>query len=156
MFTKTLYYQHFDSQINALHYHGLCRFIKPLTQMSCVVLSDDESDDESGTNLGQGCYTIVREAWHSNELIIWLRLINLLACGEKWDGHNVARQGNSRRLRVHSSHLKDGVAVAGLPTNCYDSHWLNSLKPHERELLNVQAPLVMQFSDKEQQCTFSE
>ena len=122
--------------------------------MSHAVLSDDESDHESGTNLGQGRYAIVREAWRSNELIIWLRLIDLLACGEKWDGRNVARQGNSRRLRVHSSRLKDGVAMAGLPANCYDSHWLNSLKPHERELLNVQAPLDMQFSDEERRCVF--
>jgi hypothetical protein len=122
--------------------------------MSHAVLSDDESDHESGTNLGQGRYAIVGEAWRSNELIIWLRLIDLLACGEKWDGRNVARQGNSRRLRVHSSRLKDGVAVAGLPANCYDSYWLNSLKPHERELLNVQAPLDMQFSDEERRCVF--
>jgi hypothetical protein len=58
--------------------------------MSHAALSDDESDHKSGTNLGQGCYAIVREAWRSNEMIIWLRLIDLLACGEKWDGCNVA------------------------------------------------------------------
>ncbi|KAN0128841.1 hypothetical protein V8E53_013339 [Lactarius tabidus] len=143
----------FDSQINALHYHGLCQFIKPLTEMSHVVLSDDKSDHESGTNLRRGCYIIVKEAWHSNEMIIWLRLIDLLACGEKWDGHSVARQGNSRRLRVHSSHLKDGVAVEGLPENCYDSCWLDSLKPYERELLDVQPPLNMEFTDEER-CHF--
>jgi hypothetical protein len=120
--------------------------------MSHAALSDDESDHESGTNLGQGRYAIVREAWRSNEMIIWLRLIDLLACGEKWDGRNVARQGNSRRLRVHSSRLKDGVAVAGLPENCYDPHWLDSLEPYERELLDVQPPLDMQFSDEERWC----
>jgi hypothetical protein len=120
--------------------------------MSHAVLSDDESDHESGTNLGWGRYAIIKEAWCSNELIIWLRLIDLLACGEKWDGCSVTQQGNSRCLWVHSSHLKDGVAVRGLPENCYDSHWLDPLKPYERELLDVQLPLNMEFTDKEQWC----
>ena len=120
--------------------------------MTHAVLSDDKSDHESGTNLGMGCYAIVREAWRSNEFIVWLRLIDLLACGEKWAGRNVARQGNSRRLRVHSSRLKDGVAVAGLPENCYEPRWLNTLKPYEREQLDVQPPLDMQFSDEERRC----
>jgi len=48
-----------------------------------TVLSDDESDHENGTNLGWSHYVIVKEAWCSDELIKWLRLIDLLACGEK-------------------------------------------------------------------------
>lgn len=120
--------------------------------MSHAVLSDDESDHESGTNLGRGRYAIVKETWRSEEMIIWLRLIDLLACGEKWDGRSVARQGNSRRLRVHSSRLKDGVAVEGLPENCYDSRWLDSLKPYERELLDVQPPLNMELTEEERLC----
>ena len=120
--------------------------------MSHAVLSDDESDHESGADLGRGRYAIIKEAWRSNEMIIWLRLIDLLACGEKWDGRNVARQGNSRRLRIHSSRLKDGVAVAGLPENCYDSRWLGSLKPYERELLDVQPPLNMELTEEERLC----
>ncbi|KAH9022439.1 hypothetical protein EDB85DRAFT_1895253 [Lactarius pseudohatsudake] len=139
----------FQSQISALHYYDLRRFIRPLTKMSHAVLSDDESDHENGTNLGQGRYAIVGEVWRSDELIKWLRLMDLLACGEKWDGRNVARQGNSRRLRLHSSRSKDGVAVSGLPENCYNPDWLNSLKRYERELLDVQPPLDMQFSDEE-------
>ncbi|KAH9016079.1 hypothetical protein EDB85DRAFT_1898380 [Lactarius pseudohatsudake] len=120
-----------------------------LDKMSHAVLSDDESDHENGTNLGQGHYAIVGEVWRSDELIKWLRLMDLLACGEKWDGRNVARQGNSRHLRLHSSRSKDGVAVSGLPENCYNPDWLNSLKRYERELLDVQPPLDMQFSDEE-------
>ncbi|KAH9013609.1 hypothetical protein EDB83DRAFT_2321630 [Lactarius deliciosus] len=143
----------FQSQISALHYYDLGRFIRPLTKMSHVVLSDDKSDHENGTNLGQGHYAIVGEVWHSDELIKWLRMMDLLACGEKWDGRNVARQGNSRRLRLHSSRLKDGVAILGLPENCYNPDWLNSLKRYERELLDVQPPLDMQFSDEERRHT---
>ena len=120
--------------------------------MSHAVLSDDESDHENGSNLGQGRYAIVREAWRSIELIIWLRLMDLFACGEKWDGRNVARQGNSRRLRFHSSRLKDGVAVAGLPENCYDPRWLNSLKRYDRESLDVRPPLDLQFTDDKRWC----
>jgi hypothetical protein len=42
--------------------------------------------------------------------------------------------------------------VEGLPENCYDSCWLDSLKPHERELLDVQPPLNMEFTDEERWC----
>ena len=56
--------------------------------MSHAVLSEDESDHEDGTNLGQSRYAIVKEAWRSDELIEWLRTIDLLACGEKWNRPN--------------------------------------------------------------------
>jgi hypothetical protein len=82
--------------------------------MMHTVLSDDESDHKNGTNLGRSRYVIVQEEWRSDELIKWLRTIDLLACGEKWDGCNVARQGNGRRLRVVSTRSKGGVAVLGL------------------------------------------
>jgi hypothetical protein len=122
--------------------------------MSYVVLSDDESDHENGTDLGRSHYTIVKEPWRSNELIIWLRMMDLLACGEKWAGRDVAQQGNSRRLRVHSSHSKHGVAVAGLPKNCYNPDWLNTLSQFEREYLQVKPPYNMQFSEEEQRSLF--
>jgi hypothetical protein len=62
--------------------------------MSHAVLSEDESDHEDGTNLGQSHYAIVKEAWCSDKLIKWLRTIDLLACGEKWNcpnGSNVVQ-----------------------------------------------------------------
>jgi hypothetical protein len=59
--------------------------------MSDAVLSNDESDHENGMNLGRSRYAIVKEAWHSDGLIKWLRTIDLLAFGEKWDARNVAR-----------------------------------------------------------------
>lgn len=55
-----------------------------------MVLSEDESDHENGTNLRRGRYMIVKEPWRSNELIIWLRTMDLLACGEKWARRNIA------------------------------------------------------------------
>lgn len=120
--------------------------------MSHTVLSDDESDHESGANLAQGRYAIVKEAWRSDTLIKWLRTIDLLACEEKWAGRNVARRGNARRLRVHSSRSKEGPAVAGLPENCYDSAWLGSLKDYERESLDVKPSMDMKFTEEERLC----
>jgi hypothetical protein len=120
--------------------------------MSHTALSDDESDHKNGTNLGQSRYVIVQEAWRSDELIKWLRLIDLLACGEKWDGRNVARRGNVRHLRVHSTCSKEGVAVSGLPENCYNPHWLGSLKDYQRRSLNVQPAIDMTFSEEELSC----
>ncbi|KAI0286327.1 hypothetical protein BC826DRAFT_918066, partial [Russula brevipes] len=140
------------SQLNALHYHNIHEFIKPLSQMSRAVLSDDESDHENGGHLGQSHYAIVKEAWRSDELIVWLRTMDLLACGEKWDSRNVARQGNSRRRRVHSTRSKDGVAVLGLPENCYNPEWLKTLRPYERKLLDVKLPMDLRFPDEEWRC----
>jgi hypothetical protein len=147
-------YQRFDSQISALYYYRINRFIKPLEEMSGAVLSDDESDHEQGTRLGQSHYVIVNEAWRSKELAVWLRTIDLLACGEKWGGHNVARQGNSRRIRRHSTRSKGGIAISGLPENCYDSEWLNSLQCYQRDKLDVQPPVDLTFSDEEKRYDF--
>jgi hypothetical protein len=122
--------------------------------MSHKVLSDDESDHDGGTNLGQTRYAIVKEVWRSDELCKWLRTMDLLAFGEKWDGRTVARQGNSRRLRVYSTRCKDGKAVPGLPENCYNAVWLGSLKEYERKSLKVKPPLDMTFSEEERRCVF--
>jgi hypothetical protein len=117
-----------------------------------TALSDDESDHENGTNLGQSHYVIVQEAWRLDELIKWLRLIDLLACGKKWDGRNVARRDNVRHLHVRSTHSKEGVAISGLPENCYNPHWLGSLKDYQRQSLNVQLVIDMTFSKEELSC----
>lgn len=132
----------------------LDRFVKPLSKMSHKVLSDDESDHENGTNLGRPCYSIVQEAWRSEELIKWLRTIDLLSLGEKWDGRLMAQRGNGRRFRVHSNRSKDGEAVFGLPENCYDSGWLSSLKEYERNSLQVKPPLDLTFSEQERSYVF--
>jgi hypothetical protein len=138
----------------ALECHDLHQFIKPLSEMSHAVLSEDESDHEYGTNLGQARYAIVKEDWRSDELIKWLRTMDLLACGVKWKGRNVAHQGNSRCLRVISSRSKGRKAVSGLPENCYDPGWLNSLSDFDRMLLNVQPPLNVNFDETIRSCAF--
>ncbi len=152
--THSIYYQRFRHQLSALHYHQLHRFVKPLTDMSYAALSDDESDHEEGANLGRSRYAIVKEAWRSDELIKWLRTIDLLAFGEKWGGRNVAQRGNGRRLRIHSTCSKDGPAVSGLPENCYNHGWLDSLNDYEKKNLNMLPSLNMTFSEDERSCVF--
>jgi hypothetical protein len=122
--------------------------------MSHAVLSEDESDHENGTHLGKRRYVIVKEAWRSDELIIWLRMTDLLGCGEKWTGRLVAQSGNERRLRVVSNRSTAGRAVSGLPENCYDPRWLKSLKKHERVCLDVKPATNMTFPDKLRSCAF--
>ena len=130
------------------------RFIKPLSIITHAALSDDESDHENGSNLGQSHYTIVKEEWRSDEFIIWLRTIDLLACGEKWKERFVAPVGNTRRLRVHSTRSKPGNAVRGLPENCYNPNWLKSLNSLDRNLLDVKPAFDMKFTPTEQSCVF--
>jgi hypothetical protein len=123
--------------------------------MSHAVLSDDESDHENGTRLGQRRYVIVKEEWRSDELIKWLRMTDLLACGEKWTGRLVAQSGNDRRLRIVSDRSKVGCAVSGLPENCYDPGWLRSLRRHERACLDVRPAFDMTFPDELRSCAFT-
>jgi hypothetical protein len=120
--------------------------------MSYAVLSEDESDHENGADLGRSRYAIVQEAWRSEDLVKWLRTIDLLAFGEKWAGRNVARRGNSRRLRIHSALSKDAEPVSGLPENCYEPNWLSSLNELDRKVLNIQPPLDMTFTEQEKLC----
>jgi hypothetical protein len=41
------------------------------------------------------------------------------------------------------------LAIAGLPENCYDPHWLSSLKENERKLVKLKLLL-----DKKSNCAF--
>lgn len=122
--------------------------------MSHRVLSDNESDHEKGAHLGQSRYAIVREEWCSDDLIKWLRMIDLLACGEKWDEHNIARQGNAGRLRFVSTRSGRGVAVLGLPENCYSPSWLKTLKGHAKKHLKIMLAIDMSFTEEERVCVF--
>jgi hypothetical protein len=124
--------------------------------MTHTVLSDKESDHENGTNIGQSHYVIVQEEWRLDKLVKWLQMIDLLACGQKWDGHNVARQGNGKCLHAVStpSCSKGGVAVSGLPENCYNPSWLENLKDYERKHLNVTPAINMRFTEEERACAF--
>ena len=147
-------HQRFKNQLSALRYHGIGRFTEILSDMTSQVLSDDESDHENGTNIGQRRYAIVREEWRSDELIKWLQMMDLLACGEKWAGRTVARQGNCKRLRVVSTCTKDSRAVGGLPQNCYNPKWLETLRRHERNQLKVRPAIDMTFTEDERACAF--
>jgi len=122
--------------------------------MTHTPLSDDESDHENGSNLGQSRYAIVKEEWRSDEFIIWLCTIDLLACGEKWKGRFVAPVGNSRCIHVYSTCSKPGIAIKGLPENCYNPKWLKSLNSHNRSLLDVKPVFDMKFTPTEKWCIF--
>lgn len=124
--------------------------------MSYAALSDDESDHANGRSR----YAILKEEWRSNELIMWLRTIDLLAFGEKWAGRIAAPRGNGIRHRFHSESTPpkkrgERPAVSGLPENCYDRDWLKSLNEYERRLLNIQPPLDLTFSEEERLWVFA-
>jgi len=119
-----------------------------------TALSDNESNHENGSNLGWSCYAIVKEEWCSDEFIIWLCMIDLLACGEKWRGCFVAPVGNSRHLCVHSTCSKPGKAIKGLPENCYNPNWLKSLNSLDHSLLDVKPAFNMKPTSTEQLCVF--
>ncbi|KAF8271798.1 hypothetical protein EI94DRAFT_1697819 [Lactarius quietus] len=67
------------------------------------------------------------------------QMMDLLVCGEKWDGRHAAWQGNN------------GIAVLGLPENCYNLEWLNSLKYYQTDKLDIQPPADLTFSEEEKQ-----
>ena len=119
-----------------------------------TALSNDESNHKNGSNFRQGCYVIIKEEWHSDEFIIWLHMMDLLACGEKWRGHFVASIGNSRHLHIYSTHSKPGEAIQGLPANCYNHNWLKSLNSLDCDLLSVKLVLNLKFTSTEQSCIF--
>ena len=50
--------------------------------------------------------------------------------------------------------FKNGVAVTGLPENCYNPNWLNTLDQFEREDLQVKPPYNMKFLEEEQRQVF--
>ncbi|KAI0650184.1 hypothetical protein C8Q79DRAFT_901495 [Trametes meyenii] len=109
-----------------------------LRRMGPVHMSDDETDGDEVKH--QAKYRIVISEWQSEALRNFLWTLDRL-WREHWakPTHQWRTPGNMPRLRRlrPDSKTKPGEAPPGLWRNCYDIEWLKTLKPFEREQLDV-------------------
>lgn len=104
-----------------------------------VHMSGDETDGPVKTH--PPTFRIIEARWQSFAFKTFLRTLDALY-RERW-AHPVgdrATPGNPPRSRIErpeSGRDEDGVAPVGLWRNCYDKEWLNALRPHVREALQI-------------------
>ncbi|VDB94730.1 unnamed protein product [Peniophora sp. CBMAI 1063] len=110
--------------------------------------SDDEEDHLSTTPR----YSIVEDVWKSRKTRRYLRSMDLLHIGDKFDegGQHRTAPGNWLRERIpgHDIPSKSQNPLAGLPVNFYDKDWLAAQAPERRESLNLQLEVSLEFPFK--------
>jgi hypothetical protein len=107
-------------------------------------MSADESDEDDE---GYPMPPAVRlHPWRSPAVSDWLRTLDDVFAYDKMT-KNLIHEIPEDRQRTMTPFM-GGVAVPGLPGNFYRSKWLKALTPQKAVDLQVQTPVVLQFSDK--------
>ena len=117
---------------------GLNQHKKLFAKLRPIHMSGDETDDPVKKHPPK--FRIVDARWQSLTLKTFLRTLDAFyrTTWAKPVG-NRATSGNPPRRRIErpDGRCEDGVAPIGLWCNCYDSTWLESLRPHVRESLQI-------------------
>lgn len=114
--------------------------------MRSTAMSSDESDSDEVDSLR--FFQTIAPAWRSQELGDFLHSIDeqILQNRRPRIGHRAVRGAEPRR-RKHTLRVnEESVAPPSLPSNCYDSAWLASLRKGEQKLLQVRKDVKYNFS----------
>lgn len=97
------------------------------------------SSDESDTGTKPSKYHRVKPIWRSLELENFLLGLDEIRRVQKETDSNRRSRGSETRIRLQSVYVNtDSPAPNGLPKNCYDTTWLQSLRPFVYDRKHVQ------------------
>lgn len=101
-------------------------------------MSDDEDIHESG----KPRYAIRKLRWRAAAIRPYLQVFDHLHLCTRFTSDNRATPGSFPHLRLVSDREEPPAAqrlgaIAGLPRNFYDPHWLEDLQPYQRVALDV-------------------
>jgi hypothetical protein len=104
-----------------------------MARMKSGGVSSDETDDDN-----KNLFWRVKPAWRSTELEIFLwRLDEIITQNKSVIGTGRKPAGRAPRNRRFGDKVSV-MAPPNLPQNCYDPAWLETLRPMQRKLLNMQ------------------
>lgn len=104
-------------------------------KFTAMHVSSDESDY---TNAARPVFKRVSPAWRSTAFQNFLWHLDGIALARKMKPANW-KQGRGPRFRPRTSKVNHAAEPPlGLPKNCYDSEWWNSMRPFQQRLINAQ------------------
>ena len=124
---------------------NLYTFIPHLTQMGKEGMSDDEDAHEDGMRV----YESGIPHWRSDEITIYLRILDLLHLSTKFDLFGTAAPGNWPRVRVPSQRVVEKRPVGRLPKNFYNQAWLQTLTAKQQEELDMSPSVRFEHSEED-------
>ncbi|KAH9909429.1 uncharacterized protein BXZ73DRAFT_59520, partial [Epithele typhae] len=114
------------------------RHILLFSMLSPCHMSGDETDGDVKQH--PPVFRIILARWQSVAMRAFLWKLDAIYRAD-WAAPSVIRTtpGNPPRHRVFNQHSRvvEGRAPVGLCRNCYDAEWLQSLRPHIRDALQV-------------------
>lgn len=128
-----------DSRVYVILEFKLNRHKRLFALLRPIHMSGDETDGPVKSH--PPVFRIVETRWQSLVFKTFLRTLDALY-RKDWARPvgDRATSGNPPRTRVERldvGRVEDGVAPVGLWRNCYDKKWLDSLRPHVRESLQI-------------------
>ena len=112
-------------------------------------MSDDEKDRGSRPSPSSAeKYFILRPVWRSKEVSQWLTVMDLVHLDRRFAADGRATRGNWVRHRVPSNKVDQTAApIPMLPSNFYDTDWLNSQTVKEKKRLKMQPGIDLTHTD---------
>lgn len=110
-------------------------------------MSDDESNSEAGSAMGNRVYTVTRPEWRSSDrnFIEMMRVTDLLFMSSKYKDNGCPARGNWPRIRRMGKEPRPPQlpipAPQGLPRNFYDEAWLGQRSDRQLRELDVKEPI---------------
>ena len=110
-------------------------------------MSGDESDNRhTGRYKGQANYFRIRPIWRARGVSSWLDVDKVYVAYRFQENHQ-ATPGNWIRRRNETNRVDEKArAVPGLPSNFYDTEWLNGLTRKQRERLRMAPPFGLRHT----------
>jgi hypothetical protein len=111
-------------------------------------MSGDESDRGSGSSSTRK-YFVVRPVWRSKKLSQWLRVMDLVHLDRRFAADGRITPGNWVRSRLPSNRVDHAaVPIPKLPSNFYDTTWLNSLPTKDKRRLKMQPAVDLTHTEE--------
>ncbi|KAI0075730.1 hypothetical protein K474DRAFT_1599278, partial [Panus rudis PR-1116 ss-1] len=143
---KTVHSRRYGVCVSQTLHPSLKKYVALIDKMTVDGMSDDELDPESGIHQK---WKIIRLLWRSKLLNTLMHDLDGLHNYSRYSLENKMSPGQPPRDRRVSSLVDEKRrAPVGLPEDCYDREWLDSLTPIERTQLRMTKNIGLELNAK--------
>ncbi|KAK7008437.1 hypothetical protein R3P38DRAFT_2551166 [Favolaschia claudopus] len=122
----------------------LRKIISTIQTLPKEAMSEDEADHRSGS----ARYVVKKLEWRADDIDAFVGILDDLHKSTRFEANGSATRGKFPRARIRNTARPPVVTAgpSGLPSNFYDTEWVDSLPDLDRRALNMQGPLDLSFS----------